>query len=221
MTVLAPTLLAFFIDRLIWQRQASSHAVAAYRDTLRMLINYAAAQTGVLPSPLDFEQLDAPTIGAFLDHLEHERGNSVHTRNARLAAIQSLFHFAALLHSEHAASISRVLAIPPKRCDQALITYLADQEITALLAAPDPDTWTGRRDRALLLVAIQAGLRISELTGLTIADSQRVWPVNHERPASSAAPDWVVSTRPVVPGRDGGEWRLSAAGPRLEQPRPA
>jgi site-specific recombinase XerC len=170
MTVLAPTLLAFLIDRLIRQRQASSHAVAAYRDTLRMLLNYAAAQTGVLPSRLDLTQLDAPTIGAFLDHLEHERGNSVHTRNARLAAIQSLFHFAALLHSEHAASISRVLAIPPKRCDQALITYLADQEITALLAAPDPDTWTGRRDRALLLVAIQAGLRISELTGLTIAD---------------------------------------------------
>jgi integrase/recombinase XerD len=170
MTALAPTLQAFFTDRLIRQRRASSHTVAAYRDTLRMLVSYAAAQTGVAPSRLDFDHLDAPAIGAFLDHLEHERGNSVRTRNARLAAIHSLFRFAALLHPEHAASISRVLAIPPKRCDQALITYLTDEEITTLLTAPNPDTWTGRRDRALLLLAIQTGLRISELTGLTIAD---------------------------------------------------
>jgi site-specific recombinase XerD len=170
MTALAPTLQAFFTDRLIRQRRASPHTVTAYRDTLRMLLNYTAARTGVPPARLDFDQLDAPAIGAFLDHLEHERGNSVRTRNARLAAIHSLFRFAALLHPEHAASISRVLAIPPKRCDQALITYLTEQEITALLAAPNPDTWSGRRDRALLLLAIQAGLRISELTGLTIAD---------------------------------------------------
>ena len=109
-------------------------------------------------------------IGAFLDHLEHERGNSVRTRNARLAAIHSLFRFAALAHPEHAASISRVLAIPPKRCDQALVTYLTQNEIDALLAAPDPATRTGRRDRTLLLLDIQTGLRISELTGLTAAD---------------------------------------------------
>jgi integrase/recombinase XerD len=170
MTALAPTLQAFFTDRLIRQRHATSHTVAAYRDTLRMLVSYATAQTGVAPSRLDFDHLDAPAIGAFLDHLEHERGNSVRTRNARLAAIHSLFRFAALLHPEHAASISRVLAIPPKRCDRALITYLTDEETATLLAAPKPDTWTGRRDRALLLLAIQTGLRISELTGLTIAD---------------------------------------------------
>jgi integrase/recombinase XerD len=170
MTALAPTLQAFFTDRLIRQRNASSHTVAAYRDTLRMLLNYLSDRTASPPSRLDFGELDAPTIGAFLDHLEHERGNTVRTRNARLAAIHSLFRWAALLHPEHAASISRVLAIPPKRCDQAMITYLTDHEITALLAAPNPDTRTGRRDRALLQLAIQTGLRISELTGLTIAD---------------------------------------------------
>ena len=170
MTALAPTLQAFFTDRLLRQRHASSHTVAAYRDTLRILLSYAAVQVNVSPSRLDIGQLDAPMIGAFLDHLEHERGNSVRTRNARLAAIHSLFRFAALQHPEHAASISRVLAIPPKRCDQALVTYLTDTEIDALLAAPDPATRTGRRDRTLLLLDIQTGLRISELTGLTVAD---------------------------------------------------
>ena len=170
MTALAPTLQAFFTDRLIRQRHASSHTIAAYRDTLRILLSYAADQTGTPPSRLDLDELDAPLIAAFLDHIEHHRGNSVRTRNARLAAIHSLFRFAALLHPEHAASISRVLAIPPKRCDQALITYLTDEQIDALLAAPDTGTWTGRRDRALLQLAIQTGLRVSELTGLTIAD---------------------------------------------------
>ena len=127
MTALAPTLQAFFTDRLIRQRHASSHTIAAYRDTLR----YCSATPPTRPEPrrrrLDLADLDAPMIGAFLDHLEHDRGNSVRTRNARLAAIHSLFRFAALLHPEHAASISRVLAIPPKRCDQALITYLTDE----------------------------------------------------------------------------------------------
>lgn len=170
MTALAPTLQAFFTDRLIRQRRVSSHTIAAYRDTLRLLLSYAADQAGVPPSRLDIAQLDAPMIGAFLDNLEHERGNGVRTRNARLAAIHSLFRFAALSHPEHAGSISRVLAIPPKRCDQALITYLTDDEVDALLAAPDLDTWTGRRDHALLQLDIQTGLRISELTGLTVED---------------------------------------------------
>jgi site-specific recombinase XerD len=109
-------------------------------------------------------------IATFLDHLEHERGNSVRTRNARLAAIHSLFRFAALAHPEHAESISRVLAIPPKRFDHALITFLTEPEVDALLACCDQATWTGRRDHALLLLAVQTGLRISELTGLTRAD---------------------------------------------------
>lgn len=170
MSALAPTLQAFFTDRLIRQRHASSHTIAAYRDTLRLLLGYATGQTSLAPSALDLADLDAPLIAGFLDHLERERGNSVRTRNARLAAIHSLFRFAALAHPEHAESIARVLAIPPKRFDRALITYLTEPEVDALLTACDQSTRTGRRDHALLLLAVQTGLRISELTGLTRAD---------------------------------------------------
>lgn len=170
MSALAPTLEAFFTDRLIRQRHASAHTIAAYRDTLRLLLGYASAQTRLTPSALDLSDLDAPLITGFLDHLEHARGNSIRTRNARLAAIHSLFRFAALAHPEHAATIARVLAIPPKRFDRALITYLKETEINALLAACDQTTRTGRRDHALLLLAVQTGLRISEITGLTRAD---------------------------------------------------
>jgi integrase/recombinase XerD len=113
MSTLAPTLRAFFTDRLIRQRQASGHTIAAYRDALRLLLGYAETRTGLPPSRLDLADLDAPLIAGFLDHLETERGNSVRTRNARLAAIHSQFRFAALAHPEHAGSISRVLAIPP------------------------------------------------------------------------------------------------------------
>ena len=170
MSALAPTLQAFFTERLIRQRQVSGHTIAAYRDTLRLLLTYTAARTGVPPSRLDLADLDAAVIAGFLDHLETDRGNSVRTRNARLAAIHSLFRFAALQHPEHAASISRVLAIPSKRADQALITHLADEEVDALLAACDRSTWIGRRDHAFLLLAVQTGLRISELTGLPCRD---------------------------------------------------
>jgi integrase/recombinase XerD len=170
MSALAPTLQAFFTDRLIAQRHVSSHTIAAYRDTWRLLLGYASERTGIPPSQLDLADLDTPLITAFLDHLEHGRGNSARTRNARLAAVHSLFRFAALSHPEHAQSIARVLAIPPKRFDRALVTYLTEPEIEALLAACDLATWTGRRDYALLLLAVQTGLRISELTGLTHAD---------------------------------------------------
>ncbi len=170
MTALAPALQAFFTDRLALQRQASSHTVAAYRDALRMLVVYAAQQAEKSPSRLDIADLDAQTVGAFLSHLENDRGNTVRTRNARLAAIHSLFGYVAVRHPEHAADIARVLAIPPKRCDKALITYLAEDEITALLAALDLATWTGRRDQALLVLACQTGLRATELTSLTTAD---------------------------------------------------
>ncbi|MGH3502217.1 MAG: tyrosine-type recombinase/integrase [Nocardioidaceae bacterium] len=171
MTALPPTLQAFFTDRLLRQRRASEHTIAAYRDTWRMLVCFASHRTGKPPSGLDLADLDAPLIAAFLDHLEHDRGNSVRTRNARLAAIHSLFRFAALSHPEHAETITRVLAIPPKRFERALITHLTDPEVEALLAAPDPRTWTGRRDHALLLIAVQTGMRVSELTGLTWHDA--------------------------------------------------
>ena len=170
MSALAPTLQAFFTDRLIRQRQASPQTIAAYRDTLRLLLTFAARSTGREPSKLDIADLDAPLIGAFLDHLEAERGNSVRTRNARLAAIRSLFRYAALRHPEHAESIGRVLAIPPKRFARSLVTFLTEQEVDALLAVADRTTWTGRRDHALLLLAVQTGLRVSELTGLRCAD---------------------------------------------------
>ena len=170
MTALAPTLQAFFTDRLTAQKNASPHTVTAYRDTLRLLLVFTAQRTSTSPAQLRIEDIDAPLIGAFLDHLEHQRGNSVRSRNTRLAAIHSLFRFAALRHPEHAALIARVLAIPPKRCTRAVVSFLTDEEIDALLAAPDTSRWIGRRDRALLLVAIQTGLRVSELTGLRCRD---------------------------------------------------
>jgi integrase/recombinase XerD len=169
-TALAPTLQAFFTDRLTRQRDASPHTIAAYRDTWRLLLTFASAKAGKEPSRLDLADLDAPLIGGFLDHLEKDRDNSARTRNARLAAIHSLFRYAALHHPEHADAIARVLAIPPKRHDKALVTYLTEPELAALLAAPDRTTWTGRRDHALMLLAAQTGLRVSELTGLTTAD---------------------------------------------------
>ena len=170
MTALAATLQTFFTDRLIRQRQASPHTVAAYRDTFKLLLAFAFARTGIEPSRLGIQDLDAPLIGEFLSHLETERGNSVRTRNARLAAVHSLFRYAALQHPDHAASIQRVLAIPPKRFDRTIVTYLTEPEIDALLHAPDQHTWLGRRDRTMLTVAIQTGLRATELTALTIGD---------------------------------------------------
>jgi len=170
MSALAPLLQAFFTDRLVGQRRASENTIAGYRDTFRLLLTFAATRTGKKPSALDIADLDAPLIGAFLHHLEHDRGNQVRTRNNRLAAIRSLFGYAALRHPEHAATIQRVLAIPTKRCERNLVTWLTEPEVDALLAAPDRTTWTGRRDHAMLVLAAQTGLRISELTGLTIGD---------------------------------------------------
>jgi site-specific recombinase XerD len=161
---------AFFTERLARQRRASGHTISAYRDTLRLLLNFAAGRTGTSPCRLDIADLNAPMIAAFLDHLEHDRANSVRTRNARLAAIHSLFTYAALRHPEHAADINRVLAIPPKRADQTIVTFLTDPKAQALLVAPDRATRTGRRDHTWILLAIQTGLRASELTSLTCAD---------------------------------------------------
>jgi site-specific recombinase XerD len=170
MSKLAPTLQAFFTDRLMGQRQASPHTITGYRDTFRLLLRFATDRTRTQACELDFADLDAPLIAAFLTHLETERGNGVRTRNHRLAAIHSLFSYAALHHPEHAASIQRVLAIPPKRFERNLVTFLTDDEVDALLAACDRSTWTGRRDHAMITLAIQTGLRISELAGLTCAD---------------------------------------------------
>jgi integrase/recombinase XerD len=169
-TAIAAAMQAFFTERLIAQRRASPHTITAYRDTLRLLLGFAAQRTRTPPCRLDIADLDAPMISAFLDHLEHQRGNTIRSRNARLAAIHSLFSFAALRHPEHAADIARVLAIPPKRSDQTIVTFLTRTETEALLAVPDRATRTGRRDHAWILLAIQTGLRASELTALTRRD---------------------------------------------------
>jgi integrase/recombinase XerD len=151
MTALAPTLQAFFTERLVTQRHASPHTVAAYRDTFRLLLIFAEGRTSTAPSKLRVADLDADLIGAFLDHLETDRSNSTRTRNARLAAIHSFFRYAALRHPEHAAIIERVLAVPPKRFERNTVSFLTDIEVEALLAAPDRLTWLGRRDHALLV----------------------------------------------------------------------
>src|SRR6266700_5808388 len=170
MTALAPTLEAFFTDRLIRQRQVSTHSVIAYRDTFRLLLGFVQTRTGRAPSTLNLEDLDAALISAFLDHLEVDRHNKTRTRNARLAAVHSLFRFAALRHPENSALIQRVLAMPPKRYDRTIVAFLDRGEVDALLAAPDRGRWIGRRDHAVLLLAVQTGLRVSELTALTNQD---------------------------------------------------
>ena len=170
MSLLAPTLQAFFCDRLITQMDASPRTIAAYRDTFRLLLAFVTDKTGKQPSELDLDDLDAPLVGGFLNHLEQDRGNTARTRNARLAAIHSFCRYAALRHPEHAHTIGRVLEIPSKRYDRTDITYLTQPEIDALLAAPDQASWLGRRDHALLLTTITTGLRVSELAALRISD---------------------------------------------------
>jgi site-specific recombinase XerD len=172
MTLIAPTLEAFFTQRLAGQRQASPRTIGSYRDTWRLLLGYALDKTGTAPAGLDIAALDAGLISGFLAHLEQDRRNTARTRNARLAAIRSFFKFAAFRHPEHAGTIQQVLVIPAKKHGQRVVSYLSATEATALLAAPDTGTWHGRRDHAILALAAQTGLRVTELTGLTRADAQ-------------------------------------------------
>jgi len=169
-TLLAPTLQAFFTTRMTSQFGASPHTVAAYRDTWRLLLTYLADATGTPPENLDLAALTPDQVSGFLTHLEVVRGNAVSTRNARLAAIHAFFGYAAYRHPEHAATISQVMAIPAKRHHRTDLTYLTPPEVTALLAAPDQTTRAGRRDHALLQLAVTAGLRVSELTSLNLED---------------------------------------------------
>jgi site-specific recombinase XerD len=170
MTALASLLEAFFIERLQQQRRASVHTIAAYRDTFRLVLRFAEKRLGKAPSNLLLADIDESFVTAFLDHLEKQRGNSARTRNARLAAVRSFFRFAAPREPSHGALIQRVLAIPQKRFDRDLVTFLSRTEVDALLAAPDRATWFGRRDHLLLVVAVRTGLRVSELTGLCVDD---------------------------------------------------
>ena len=172
MTLLAPTLEAFFTQHMAGQRQASPRTIGSYRDTWRLFLGYALDKAGTAPAAIDIAALDAGLVSGFLAHLEQDRGNTARTRNARLAAIRSFFKFAALRHPEHAGTIARVLAIPAKKHGRTTVSYLTASETAALLAAPDTGTWHGRRDHALLALAVQTGLRSSELTGLTRGDVQ-------------------------------------------------
>jgi integrase/recombinase XerD len=170
-TRLAPIMQGFFTDHLITQRHASPHTVTSYRDTFTLLLGYAHQRSGKLPAQLDIADLDAVLIGAFLTHLETERGNSAATRNARLTAIRALFRYASLRAPEHAALIARVLAIPAKRTDTTIVCFLTQDETDALIAAAAATgSWHGHRDHALLALAAQTGLRVSELTGLRTGD---------------------------------------------------
>lgn len=160
----------FFTERLMQQRQVSPHTIASYRDTFRLLVQYAHHQLHKAPSQLAMDDFDTPFIGAFLEHLGTQRQNSARTRNARLAAIHSFLRYVALQEPRYAALAQRVLAMPSKRHARRPVAFLARDEIAALLEAPDPKTWVGRRDRTLLLVAIQTGLRASELILLHCED---------------------------------------------------
>ena len=166
----APLLERFFTQRLMQQRQASPYTITSYRDTFRQLLKFVQQRLHKPPSRLNLEDIDAPLIVAFLDELEKHQGVSVRTRNLRLAAIHSFFHYAALETPAHSAQIQRVLAIPSKRFTRTLVHFLTRPEVDALLAAPDQGTWSGRRDHAFMLVAVQTGLRLSEMTGLKRED---------------------------------------------------
>jgi site-specific recombinase XerD len=166
----APLLERFFIERLMQQRQASGHTILSYRDTFRQLLKFAQQRLHKMPSRLSFAEIDTPLIMAFLDDLETHRNVSVRSRNLRLTAIHSFFRFAAFEAPDHAAQIQRVLAIPSKRYTRTLVPFLTRAEVDALLAAPDQRTWHGRRDHAFMLLAVQTGLRLSEMTGLKRED---------------------------------------------------
>ncbi len=236
MSTLAPILESFFTDRLNRQLHASGHTVRAYRDTFRLLLRFAEQRTGKQPSQLDLGDLDAALITGFLDHLEHERRNTVRTRNARLAAIRSMFRYASYREPAHAELIQRVLAIPDKRTHHPVVSFLAPAEIDALIAAPDRTTWIGRRDHALLVVAVQTGLRVAELTGLRCHDivlgtgahvrcygkgrKERCTPLT--RPTVSVLRVWIaelghIGDQPVFPTRRGGPLNPDSVGDLIDR----
>lgn len=222
MSDLSPLIQAYFTRRLALEQGAGPNTIACYRDTIRLLVRYVQQQTGKPPARQSLTDLDAAMISAFLDHLETNRGNGIATRNTRLAVIHSLFRYAALSRIDQSGLIQRVLGIPFKLSDRADLCYLTADEITALLAAPDPGRWHGRRDHALLALGCQAGLRVSELTGLTAGDvhlgtgphvrclgkgrKNRAVPLTaHTRQSMDA---WLGEragrdTEPVFPGRTG------------------
>jgi site-specific recombinase XerD len=169
-TPLAPLLERFFTQRLMQERRVSPHTISSYRDAFRLFLKFTQQRLHKPPSVLVFEEIDAPLIVAFLDHLEKQRGLSIRSRNLRLTAIHSFFRYVAFELPTHSAQIQRVLAIPSKRFTRTLVRFLTPPEVEALLAAPDQHTWFGRRDHTFILTAVQTGLRLSEITGITRDD---------------------------------------------------
>ena len=167
---LATLLQAFFLERLIAQRNASPQTVAAYRDSFRLLLQFAQQHVGKAPERLELNDVDAPLVLAFLDHLERDRHNTIRSRNVRLAAIRSFVHFAAFKDPAALPGIQRVLAIPMKRFDKPLLGFLSKGEIQAILDAPPDDRWSGQRDRIMFATLYNTGARVSEVTGLRVAD---------------------------------------------------
>ena len=225
----APLLERFFTQRLMQQRQASAHTIASYRDTFKLLLEFAQRRLHKAPFVPALEDIDAPLITAFLDEQEQVRGVVARTRNLRLTAVHSFFRYVAFEMPSHSEHIQRVLAIPAKRFTRTLVPFLSRQEVDALLAAPDQRTWSGRRDHALLLLAVQTGLRLSELTGLRREDlhfgagahvrvigkgrKERCTPLSKSTRAVLAA--WLrepprAEEQPLFPNARGG--RLSAHG---------
>jgi len=225
----ASLLQSFFTQRLMQQRQASAHTIASYRDTWRLLLRFVQKRLHKAPSTLTLEDIDAPLITAFLDEMEKIRGVTARTRNLRLTAVHSFFRYAAFEAPSTSAHIQRILAIPAKSFTRALVPFLRRQEVDALLAAPDQRTWSGRRDHALILLAVQTGLRLSELTSLQREDlhvgtgahvrvvgkgrKERCTPLSKNTRAVLAA--WVrepplAPDQPLFPNARGG--RLSAHG---------
>jgi site-specific recombinase XerD len=160
----------FFLERLIQQRNASAQTVAAYRDSFRLLLQFAQRRLGKAPERLALSDLDTPLILAFLNHLESDRHNTIRSRNARFAAIRSFLHFAALKEPAGLAVIQRVLAIPMKRFDKPLLGFLSRAEMQAILDAPDRTTWCGQRDRVMFATLYNTGGRVSEITGMLVSD---------------------------------------------------
>ena len=166
-TVGFPTLMQdFFLRRLVQQRGASTRTIESYRDAFRLLIAFAEQRTGTPPSALQLADLDAPLVLDFLDHLETERGNSVRTRNARLAAIHSFMHYASVRDPSTLPVTQRVPAIPSKRVDRPVLGYLNREQVAAILDAPDRSTWSGHRDAVMLATTYNTGARVSEITAL-------------------------------------------------------
>ena len=236
MSRLAPVLQGFFTDKLTTQKHASPNTVSAYRDTWRLLLTFAQQATGTPPWKMNLSQLDHNLVTGFLRYLETDRGNSLRTRNARLAAIHSMFRYAALRAPEDAAEIQRVLAIEGSQATRTDISWLTDAEAGALLAACDRATWIGRRDHAMILTALRTGLRVSELTHLTCDDvrlgtgahvhctgkgrKERCTPL--DKPTATVLRDWLTERSgqpddPLFPGRRGGVMSRDAFQARLNR----